>query len=148
MHKLNLLAQLLNFQVCFVTLFLNFINSFSKHFDERLVSLLFGVLELKLLVLIHQEHESCFKVFSVIMQHFIIKVEVVNKISDKKKIICFKWRELSNLRWLWVSLDTSLSQIFELCLGFSLNGNFQYGISLSYSVVGQIDRLYLLMNLT
>ena len=41
-------------------------------------------------MLIEQKHKSCFEILGIVMQNFIILVEVIYKVSDKHKVVCFK----------------------------------------------------------
>jgi hypothetical protein len=72
------------------------INTFTVKTQQLLVSLFFLVLELKALVLIVKEHESSFEVISVVMKHLVIKIEIVDEVTDEKQIVGFERRQISH----------------------------------------------------
>jgi len=49
------------------------------------------------------------------MQNFIVLVEIIYKVSDKHKVVCFKRRKISNLIF---SLAFSIFDFFSLCLSY------------------------------
>lgn len=64
-------------------------------------------------MLIKQKHKSCFEILRIVMQNFIVLVEVIYKVSDKHKVVGFKRWEISNLIFC---LTFSVFDFFSLCL--------------------------------
>ena len=48
-------------------------------------------------MLVHEEHEGGFQVFRIAMQNLIILIQVVDQISNKHQVICFKRTQISLL---------------------------------------------------
>ena len=49
-----------------------------------------------MLVFVQQEHEGSLEVFTVVMQHFVVVVEIVYEVPNEQKVVGFKGRQLSH----------------------------------------------------
>ena len=72
------------------------INAFTVETQQLLVSLFFLVLELKALVLVLKEHESSLEVICVVVKHLVIKIEIVDEVTDEQQIVGLERRQISH----------------------------------------------------
>lgn len=56
-------------------------------------------------MLVVQEHESCFQVRSVVVQHFIVIVQVVDEVTDEKQVVGLKRRKVAHRLHLFLCLN-------------------------------------------
>ena len=100
------------------------INSFPVETQQLFISFFFLVLELKTLVLVLKEHESSFEIICVVVKHLVIKIKIVDEVTDEQQIVGFERRQIPyafRFFFYFLRLNFFVSQNSSLvCLALSI----------------------------